>query len=485
LIVALAYILTIIYLASIVIIAVYCLSQFHLFLKYWTTKKENPPQFDESKTYPFVTVQLPIYNEKYVVKRLIDNILKLEYPKNRIEFQVLDDSTDNTKELSKKLVESYKSQGYQIAFIHRKDRSGYKAGALKNGMLTAKGELIAIFDADFLPYPDFLMCTLPYFNDPKTGVVQVRWDHLNQKENILTELQSLQLNVHFTVEQGGRYKGNYFLQFNGTAGIWRKETITDAGGWEADTLTEDLDLSYRAQLKGWKIKFLDDLVSPSELPMEISGLKSQQYRWMKGGAETAKKLLPTIWSGPISIVKKIQASIHLLSSSVYLIIFLLGFTSVPLIVLMKYVEIDVSFFAYFITSLPLIFIIYYSANVIIAWPKDSLIKRVFKFVFLFPVFLALSMGLSFHNSIAVIQGWLGKKSPFVRTPKKGLDGKIDTYKTKMVSIPTFLEGLLFCYYLSGIVIGLYLENITFLALHVMLSLGYGAVFFLSIQSLKK
>jgi cellulose synthase/poly-beta-1,6-N-acetylglucosamine synthase-like glycosyltransferase len=231
---------------------------------------------------PFVTVQLPIYNEKYVIERLIEAVVDFDYPKSRYEIHILDDSTDDTVDIVRKRVAYYKEQGYQIEQVIRKDRKGFKAGALKDAMPLARGEFIAIFDADFLPRPDFLLQTVPYFEDEKVGVVQTRWEHINEDYSLITRLQAMQLNVHFTVEQKGRQAGNFLLQFNGTAGLWRRETIEDAGGWEADTLTEDLDLSYRAQLKGWKIEFLEHIGSPAELPAEMNSLKSQQFRWMKG-----------------------------------------------------------------------------------------------------------------------------------------------------------------------------------------------------------
>jgi cellulose synthase/poly-beta-1,6-N-acetylglucosamine synthase-like glycosyltransferase len=276
-----------IYVLALTYITVYCLMQLNLLYHYKRYHSKNNaseiPRAENDENLPYVTIQLPIFNEMYVVERLIDNIVQFDYPKSKFEIHVLDDSTDETVEITRKKVEEYKAKGFNIEQICRTDRIGYKAGALKEATKKAKGEFIAIFDADFLPRPDFLRSTIPQFNDPKVGVVQTRWEHINQDYSILTRLQALQLNVHFTVEQQGRRAGNYFLQFNGTAGVWRKETIDDAGGWEADTLTEDLDLSIRAQLKGWEIVYLEKFGSPAELPAEMNGLKSQQFRWMKGG----------------------------------------------------------------------------------------------------------------------------------------------------------------------------------------------------------
>ncbi|NNF35567.1 MAG: glycosyltransferase, partial [Saprospiraceae bacterium] len=272
------YILLGIYIISLAYVTIFCLVQFQLLYHYRKHKSrftsKSPLNGDNEDDYPFITVQLPIYNERYVVERLIENITRLDYPKDKFEIHVIDDSTDVTKNLAMKAVQKHLAEGYDIRHITRSNRQGYKAGALKEAMKYARGNFICIFDADFLPKPDFLRRVLPYFDDKKVGVVQTRWEHINQDYSLLTRLQAFQLNVHFTVEQKGRDAGNYMLQFNGTAGIWRRKTIEDAGGWEADTLTEDLDLSYRAQLKGWKIVFREDIGSPAELPSEMNGLKS-------------------------------------------------------------------------------------------------------------------------------------------------------------------------------------------------------------------
>jgi len=437
---------------------------------------------------PFVTVQLPIYNEQYVVNRLIDNITKLNYPKERFEIHVLDDSTDETVQLVEAKVKEYEDKGFKIKHIRRSDRTGYKAGALKDAMRYAKGEFIAIFDADFLPKSSFLLDTMAHFQNPEVGVVQTRWEHLNQDYSILTELQAFQLNVHFTIEQKGRMAGNYLLQFNGTAGVWRRETIDSAGGWEADTLTEDLDLSYRAQLKGWEIVFLEDIVSPAELPVEINGLKSQQFRWMKGGAETAKKMLPTIWKSDIALNKKLHASAHLLGSSVFLCVFCIGVFSVPLAFLVGGLNLPMRYFSVFLISLIAIILVYYVANVGKAWPKESKLKMIAKFIFLFPIFLSLSMGLSLHNSIAVIQGLIGKKSAFIRTPKfniKTITDKLSTqsYIQRKISKTTILEGLLAVYFIFGFIGSIYAHTYIFVIFHALLAIGYSTIFILSIRQL--
>lgn len=461
--------------------------QLHLLSKYGRPELKSEKPVMNGKR-PFVTIQLPIFNELYVVERLIDNITKLNYPKERFEIHVLDDSTDETVEITRKKVEEYKKLGFNIEQIRRTDRKGYKAGALKEATEIAKGEFIAIFDADFLPHPSFLHDALPYFENPDVGIVQTRWGHLNQEYSILTELQAFQLNVHFTVEQKGRMAGNYLLQFNGTAGIWRKETIASAGGWEADTLTEDLDLSYRAQLKGWEIEYLEDVVSPAELPIEMHGLKSQQFRWMKGGAETAKKMLPTVWRSDLSVGQKLHATSHLLASSVFISVFCIGVFSVPLAFLIGDLHISLGYFWVFIISLLAIIQVYYVANVKSSWPQESKIKMLVKFVFLFPVFLSLSMGLSLHNTVAVLQGFWGRKSAFVRTPKfniKTIKDKLNNqlYLQKKLPWTTVFEGLFALYFLGGVMAAIYTEQYAFITMHILLAIGYASIFFLSVKHL--
>ena len=522
-----AYVVLAIYSLALIYITVYCLMQFNLLYHYkkeqavggkeegvaskqieleqseapvaiaqheegsFTTSPSANSITVDNQEVPFVTVQLPIFNEMFVVERLIDSVAKFEYPKDRFEIHVLDDSTDETVDITLKKVEEYKAKGFNIEQIRRIDRKGYKAGALKDAMNQAKGEFIAIFDADFLPRADFLKNTIPYFEDEKIGVVQTRWEHLNEDYSIITRLQALQLNVHFTVEQTGRMKGNYLLQFNGTAGVWRRKTIEDAGGWEADTLTEDLDLSIRAQLKGYKILFREEIGSPAELPAEMNSFKSQQFRWMKGGAETAKKMLPTVWKSNLNTWQKIQATFHLLGSTVFVFVFIMGVFSVPLLFLLgELIEVGFSknFFAYFLIGLLSIMAVYYVGNVQAAIKNESFGKLLFKFVFLFPLFLALSMGLSLHNSIAVLQGYFGKKSPFVRTPKFNIQTIKDSFNKRKylnhkLNWTTIFEGVLALYFLGGVFGGLYVQNTTFIFFHLMLFIGYGTIFYFTVKHL--
>ena len=479
----------ILYCLCLLIITVYCLMQFHLLYYYRTRKGDYLAGLGMSDltTFPLVTIQLPIYNERYVIKRLLEAVTSFDYPKDLMEIHILDDSTDDTTEIIAKEVEKYRHYGFAIEHIRRRDRSGYKAGALKSATPDAKGEYIAIFDADFLPAPDFLQRTLHHFKDKNVGIVQTRWDHLNQNYSLLTKVQALQLNVHFTVEQLGRTAGDLLSQFNGTAGIWRKKTIHDAGGWEADTLTEDLDLSYRAQLKGWKVVYLEDVVSPAELPSEINGLRSQQYRWMKGGAETAKKVLPRVWSSSLTIRQKLHATMHLLGSSIFIAVFCLGTFSVPLALSMGRLGVDLSFLVVFLISLPAIVSVYFVANVQVAWPKDLWWRRISKFLFLFPIFLAMSMALSLHNSIAVIQGYLGASSPFVRTPKFDIT-RIGQHISEKVyfhrgwSKISVLEGVFMLYFGGAALWTYFYGDTSFLIMHILLCMGYGMLFYFSLRS---
>ncbi len=525
----LAFVVLAVYTLSLLYITLYCLLQFNLLYHYKNSADptDHPVSFAQlakvgSRTaqrtcapaksgepgssavtlapvptrsgpeYPFVTVQLPIYNELYVIGRLIDAVAAFDYPRDRFEIHILDDSTDETVDLVAAKVEEYRAQGFQIEQLIRKERTGYKAGALRDGTLAARGEFIAIFDADFLPEPDFLRRTVPHFADPKVGVVQTRWEHLNEDYNLITRLQALQLNVHFTVEQVGRMNGGHLLQFNGTAGVWRRAAIEAGGGWQPDTLTEDLDLSIRSQLAGYRIHFLERVGSPAELPVEMNSFKSQQHRWMKGGAETARKMLPQVWRSELALGHKVQATAHLLGSSIFLFVFLCGFFSVPLLFLFgELAEYGFSknFFAVFLAGLLSVISIYYVANVQSVANKETGVTRsIIKFLFLFPLFLALSMGLSLHNSIAVLQGYRGKKSPFVRTPKFNINSVRDKltakrYLSGKLNLITVGEGILCLYFLFAVAGGIYLQNTTFLVFHALLALGYGTIFFFSVKHL--
>ncbi len=490
------YIILATYILVLIYITLYCLVQFQL-LYYYTRhhRSENknsvkPTPKLKGVDLPFVTVQLPIYNEQFVVERLIKSVCAFEYPRERMEIHVLDDSTDETVGIVAKLVESYRKDGFKIRQIRRRDRKGYKAGALKDAMPLARGEFIAIFDADFLPRPDFLNRTIPYFQNKKIGVVQTRWEHINQDYSLITQLQALQLNVHFTIEQQGRKAAEFMLQFNGTAGVWRRQAIEDAGGWNDDTLTEDLDLSIRAQLKGWEITYLEEVGSPAELPSEMNGLKSQQFRWMKGGAETARKMLPVVWRSNLTFNKKLHTTFHLLASTIFVFVFMLGVLSVPLLWVLHDLDLKTSMFSVFIIGTFSIICVYYVANVRNEFtnPSSSLLKSIVKFIFLFPIFLAMSMGLSLHNTVAVVQGYIGKKSAFIRTPKFNIQNLRDSFRRRKylqrkITWTTALEGGLSLYFIFAILLGIRLNDTSLILFHVLLALGYGSIFFLSLKHL--
>lgn len=481
-----AILVTILYSASLLYMFLFSLGQLHLAWLYARKKKDKNNLPDVSETFePCVTVQLPVFNERYVVERLIDAVSHLNYPREKLEIQILDDSSDDTTSIVLKKIESLRQLTLDIKLIHRENRSGFKAGALDHGLKLAKGEFIAIFDADFIPDTDFLKHTLHIFSDAAVGAVQTRWDHLNKDYSLLTQLQAFGLDAHFSVEQGARNEAGSFINFNGTGGIWRKQCIIDAGGWSADTLTEDLDLSYRAQLKNWKFKYLEEISTPGELPVIMPAIKAQQYRWNKGGAETARKLFCNVMRSRIGAINKIHAFFHLFNSSVFLSLLLGAIFSVPMLFIKKsHPEIN------WIFSLGNIFLLGFMSISIFYWIATKRFNKnpFVAFVSLFPGFLVVSMGLSLHNGIAVIEGLLGFKTPFVRTPKFNITQKGETWRNNIYVHPelnaiTVLEGFLCLYFTAGIVIGLYLQLNILLVFHTMLAIGFGTVFYHSVKPL--
>lgn len=365
---------------------------------------------------PMVTVQAPMYNEKFVAKRIIDAITAMDYPRDRLQIQVIDDSTDESVEIVAGHVAAYKAEGFDIIHLHRSNRRGYKAGALADAMAQVKGEYIAIFDADFIPNPDFLLKTLPHFSDEKVGLVQTRWTYLNTSKNMLTRLQSIMLDAHFGIEQVTRFGQKAFFNFNGTAGIWRKETIINAGGWRADTLTEDTDLSYRAQIKGWKFIYRPDIGCPSEIPDNMSAFKLQQHRWAKGAIEVMRKLLPTIWAADIPRHAKVEASFHLTGNLCYLFMFI---DSVFFLLPSVHIRESMGFNILAWLDLP----IFAFASLSHAWfflsSQTQLYGRVIDKLYIMPALLATSIGLGVNNGRAVIEALIGYKTGFARTPKSG------------------------------------------------------------------
>jgi len=432
---------------------------------------------------PLVTIQLPIFNEYYVVNRLIDAVCAMDYPKDKLEIQVLDDSTDETVELCAKTVAHYRSLGYDIKHIHRTDRSGYKAGALKYGLELARGEFVAIFDADFVPNRDFLQKTIPHFyTDPKIAVVQTRWEHINEEYSLLTKAQAFALDGHFVVEQDVRCKAGYFINFNGTGGVWRKTAIYDAGNWQSDTLTEDLDLSYRAQLRGWKFIYLTDVTSPAELPAEVNALKSQQFRWTKGAIETARKMLPEVWKAKIPLRVKIHSTFHLTNNFVFPFILLAGVLNVPLIFIKQHGGHE----AYF--AIMSVFVIAFIGSFLFYLISQKSVHPDWrKRILLFPLFMAGSMGFAVNNTRAVFEGLLRRRSEFVRTPKYAIEKKQDAWQVKKYAIRekidwvVVVEILLAIYCFFGVISSLYYLEIAALPFQLLYLIGFGSIAWLSIR----
>jgi cellulose synthase/poly-beta-1,6-N-acetylglucosamine synthase-like glycosyltransferase len=453
-----------------------------LLLYYHRKYKDNimEPK-SELEEIPLVTIQLPLFNEYYVVERLINSVCEIDYPKEKMEIQVLDDSTDETVDLVEKIVNEKKADGFDIEHIRRKTREGFKAGALKEGLKNAKGGFVAIFDADFIPQKSFLKNTLKFFADEKIGMVQTRWEHLNGDYSLLTRAQALALDGHFVIEQTVRNKAGFFINFNGTGGIWRKSCIEDAGNWHADTLTEDLDLSFRAQLNGWKFIFLKDYTSPAELPSEINALKSQQFRWTKGAIETAKKVLPLVWRSTVPLRIKLYSTFHLTNNIVFPFILLAAILNVPLIFIKNSGghEIYFAFMSVFVLAFmsTFLFYLYSQKDVHPDWRKR---------IVLFPVFMAGSMGFALNNSRAVFEGLLNRKSEFVRTPKFKVVGETDTwigkkYLSKKIDFAVIVELILAIYCLLGVASSIYFLEIAALPFQLLFFIGFS---FVSITSLK-
>ncbi|TVZ56818.1 cellulose synthase/poly-beta-1,6-N-acetylglucosamine synthase-like glycosyltransferase [Lutibacter sp. Hel_I_33_5] len=490
------YVIITIYTIALVLILMYAIAQLNLLFNYLKASKkvDSSPKldFNNAKEIPFVTIQLPVYNELYVMERLLDNIALLKYPKEKLEIQVLDDSTDESILSTEKHIKRLKETGLDIVHIRRQNREGFKAGALKEGLKIAKGEFIAIFDADFLPKPCWLEKTVPYFKDSEIGVVQTRWGHINRNYSTLTKIQAFALDAHFTLEQVGRNSKGHFINFNGTAGVWRKECIYDAGNWEGDTLTEDLDLSYRAQLKKWKFKYLEKVETPAELPVVISAARSQQFRWNKGGAENFQKMLKRILtSKTMSFKTKIHGLLHLLNSSMFTCIFIVAVLSIPMLYIKnEYEHLKMYFIvmSFFVISTIIFFVCYWFMY------KNSYgggFLNFIKYIGAFFSFFSIAMGFSLHNTIAVLEGHFGKKSEFVRTPKFNIknlkDGwKNNIYIRKKVSPHVILEGLLALYFAFGMysafIVGKQGGDFGLFPFHLMLFAGFGYVFFKSIFS---
>jgi cellulose synthase/poly-beta-1,6-N-acetylglucosamine synthase-like glycosyltransferase len=475
-------IVVVLYVLAILFVLFHSLFDAHLIYHYLRSQDKKNRAVYQEETTPFVTIQLPVYNEMFVVERLLDAVAAIDYPADKLEIQILDDSTDETSELIARTVALLQKKNITVKHIQRQNREGFKAGALKNGLSIAKGEYIAIFDSDFLPSKDFLKRTMPFFADPSIGMVQTKWGHINKETSLLAKLQAIALDGHFSIEQQGRNAAGYFINFNGTAGVWRKETILHAGNWQADTLTEDLDLSYRAQMKGWQFKYLEDVITPAELPPLVSALKSQLFRWAKGGAETAKKNLKPLFASSLPLFVKLHGAFHLIYSFGFVSIITYTLLSVPLLFVNRYYP-QYNFVYKFSGVVGISFFVYI-LHYFIAWFKNTKGRtgyRLLSFAFHFPLFVSLFIGVSLSNSIGIVQGYLGIKSGFVRTPKFNSI----TNNRKVMKSPyaktnfnwiTVTEGFLIIYFLFGLVQAFYFKNYGSIPLLVMAFIGFSLVF---------
>jgi cellulose synthase/poly-beta-1,6-N-acetylglucosamine synthase-like glycosyltransferase len=480
------YFLCGLYFLGMLFILIYSLAQGHLLFHFLKARKswdKIPKKSPES--WPKVTVQLPVYNELYVVERLIGAIAKLNYPKGLLEIQLLDDSTDQTVDLIREKLKDFPEINFK--YIHRVDRTGFKAGALREGLKVASGEFIAIFDADFVPSPDFLLQTIPYFSSEKIGMVQTRWTHLNRDFSILTRLQAFALDAHFFIEQMGRNHQGAFINFNGTGGIWRKSCILDAGNWHDDTLTEDLDLSYRAQRKGWKFVYRPEIESPAELPPIMSAIKSQQFRWTKGGAECAVKHAGAVSQENLSFRVKFHSFAHLFNSAIFIAVLVTSLSSIGVwwagqlgIIPEVLVGISGVFLVGFVLIAGVYLVSYF-------YGKRSIVESALGVIWQLPLFLSVSMGLALHNAQAVWEGFSGKKSPFIRTPKFNLEaGKVklasNRYLLHRMPVTTWFEGVLALVFWVMVGLAFREESFLFLPFHAMLAFGYSLVFITSFKS---
>lgn len=417
------FIWTVCYLSVLFGLSAYGIHRYVIIYLFLKNRKREPKPVSHFEQLPKVTVQLPIFNEIYVVERLLRSVSELDYPRELLQIQVLDDSTDDTREITSTCAEELRSRGFNVELIHRVDRTGFKAGALAVGLESAEGDFVCILDADFVPTPDLLQKTIHFFTDPKVGMIQTRWGHINRGYSLLTRVQAMFLDGHLLLEQTARSRSGRFFNFNGTAGLWRRSCIKEAGGWQHDTLTEDLDLSYRAQLAGWKFIFLTDVVTPAELPVDMNGFKSQQHRWTKGSIQTCKKLLPTIWRSELPLLIKLEATGHLTSNFAYLLLACLCVLLHPSTGgpqgWVRTVLIDIPIF---LTASVSVTVFYICAQ------RELHPRTWMKEILLLPCLLALGVGLSLNNARAVLEAVFNHQSDFNRTPKYGIERKSQPWR---------------------------------------------------------
>jgi cellulose synthase/poly-beta-1,6-N-acetylglucosamine synthase-like glycosyltransferase len=478
--------IVVLYFVVLSILAVFGLHRYVMVYLYYKNKKAAPKPEKQFETLPRVTIQLPMYNEMYVAERLIDAVVKMDYPRELLEIQVLDDSTDETVAIASRRVEHHRQQGIDISYLHRRNRKGFKAGALEEGMKVAKGEFIAVFDADFVPHKNFLMNTIHFFTAPNIGMVQMRWSHLNRNFSLITNLQSIFLDGHFVIEHTARNRSGRFFNFNGTAGIWRKTAIIDGGGWQHDTLTEDLDLSYRTQMKGWQFVYLPEYSVPAELPVDVVAFKAQQHRWAKGSIQTAKKLLPKIFRAKLPLGVKTEAFFHLAANLAYLLMVPLSVSILPVVLMRR----NMNWGQMFIYDVPLFLLATASVGAFYIVSQKELYSNwtvTFKYL---PLLMGLGIGLSINNSFAVVEALMNKESEFVRTPKFGIEKKSDSWASKkykgnknlLITIAELSLGIYFTFAVATCIEeGIWL-TLPFLA---MFQYGYLYISFLSLSTIFK
>ncbi|HEY1402118.1 MAG TPA: cellulose synthase family protein [Terriglobales bacterium] len=462
------------YFIVLIILAAYGAHRYWLVYLYYKHKKNKtttPAAYFED--LPRVTVQLPIFNEQYVVDRLLDAVCKLDYPREKLDIQLLDDSTDETIEVARALVERYAALGHPVSYLHRDNRRGFKAGALEEGLKTAKGEFVAIFDADFVPPPDFLLKCIHHFTNPKIGMVQTRWTHINRNYSLLTEVEAILLDGHFVLEHSGRARSGVFFNFNGTAGMWRRVAIDEAGGWQHDTLTEDTDLSYRAQLKGWKFLYLQDVECPAELPVEMTAFKTQQARWAKGLIQVSKKILPRVLISDVPRSVKIEAWYHLTANLSYPLMIVLSVLLLPAMVIRFYQ----GWFQMVYIDLPLFMASTFSISSFYLVSQKELFPKTWLRTFLYlPFLMALGIGLTITNTRAVLEALAGKQTAFARTPKYRVESKKDKvaaakYRKRLGWVP-WLELLVGTYFALTVYYAIDNENYITVPFLLLFVIGY-------------
>jgi cellulose synthase/poly-beta-1,6-N-acetylglucosamine synthase-like glycosyltransferase len=443
----------------------------YLYYKHKKNKTTDPAAYFED--LPRVTVQLPIFNEQFVVDRLLDAVCKLDYPREKLDIQLLDDSTDETVEVARGLVDRYAALGHPVRYLHRDNRQGFKAGALEQGLKTARGEFVAIFDADFVPPPDFLLKCIHHFTDPKIGMVQTRWTHINRNYSLLTEVEAILLDGHFVLEHSGRARSGVFFNFNGTAGMWRRAAIDEAGGWQHDTLTEDTDLSYRAQLKGWKFLYLQDVECPAELPVEMTAFKTQQARWAKGLIQVSKKILPTVFTSDVPRSVKVEAWYHLTANLSYPLMIVLSVLLLPAMMIRFYQ----GWFQMLYIDLPLFMASTFSISSFYLVSQKELFPKTWLRTFLYlPFLMSLGIGLTITNTRAVLEALVGKQTAFARTPKYRVESKKDRvaaakYRKRLGWVP-WLEMLVGTYFALTVYYAIDNENYITVPFLLLFVIGY-------------